>query len=177
MSDLVTRVGEAWPGRAPRRCGCCRASCPTTSCPAIEPTGAAIPIGIDEDTLSPVFLDFDSEPHFIVFGDTESGKSNLLRLIARGITTRCTPDQAQIISSTTGAACWARSPRAHQIGYVMSSVGAPGHRRATSRAALRERLAGIQVDPAAGEVPDVGTVRGCSCCSTTTTWSPPAATR
>ncbi len=135
-----------------RRCGCCRTSCPTHELPEIEPTGAAIPIGVDEDTLSPVFVDFDAEPHFIAIGDVESGKSNLLRLIARGITTRWTPDEAKIITFDYRRGLLGAITTAHQIGYVMNSVGAPDT-VASIGSALRERLTGIQVDPAAGEVP------------------------
>lgn len=44
-----------------------------------------VPIGIDENRLAPVHLDFSADPHFLVFGEGESGKSNFLRLLARGI--------------------------------------------------------------------------------------------
>ncbi|HEX3650865.1 MAG TPA: type VII secretion protein EccCb, partial [Pseudonocardiaceae bacterium] len=37
-----------------------------------------IPIGVNEEELAPVFLDFDAEPHFVAFADNESGKTNLL---------------------------------------------------------------------------------------------------
>ncbi len=44
-----------------------------------------IPIGIDEAELAPVYLDFDENPHFLIFGDTECGKTTLLRSIVNGI--------------------------------------------------------------------------------------------
>jgi S-DNA-T family DNA segregation ATPase FtsK/SpoIIIE len=56
-----------------------------------------IAIGVDESSLQPVFLDFDSDPHFVVFGDGETGKTALLRLLLRGITERYTPDRARIV--------------------------------------------------------------------------------
>src|SRR5262249_40129096 len=38
-----------------------------------------IPIGVNEDGLAPVFLDFDNDSHFYAFAEGESGKTNLLR--------------------------------------------------------------------------------------------------
>uniref|UniRef100_UPI002604542E type VII secretion protein EccCa n=1 Tax=Saccharomonospora sp. TaxID=33913 RepID=UPI002604542E len=43
-----------------------------------------IPIGVDEDELAPVYLDFNADPHFLAYADGESGKTNLLRQIVRG---------------------------------------------------------------------------------------------
>jgi ESX secretion system protein EccC len=59
--------------------------------------GHAIPIGVDEDGLNPIYLDFDAEPHFMAFMDGESGKTNLLRTIVRGILDRYTAKEAVII--------------------------------------------------------------------------------
>ncbi len=85
-------------------------TCPTTTCRR-SPHGRAIPIGVDEDTLSPVVVDFDAEPHFLVIGDVESGKSNLLRIDRARHHDRWTPARRRSSPSTTGAACSARSPR------------------------------------------------------------------
>ncbi|MEV6652762.1 type VII secretion protein EccCa [Streptomyces sp. NPDC051219] len=56
-----------------------------------------VAIGIDETNLEPVFVDFETDPFFLVFGESESGKTSLLRLIAKQITERYTPDQARIV--------------------------------------------------------------------------------
>ncbi len=58
---------------------------------------ALVPIGINEDELAPVYLDFDAEPHLMVFADSECGKTNLLRAVARGIMTNYTPKGAVIL--------------------------------------------------------------------------------
>ncbi len=60
-------------------------------------TGRAFPLGIAESDLKPVYLDFATDPHFLAFGDVESGKSNLLRTIANGIMARYPPQEAAII--------------------------------------------------------------------------------
>ncbi|MDT7801244.1 MAG: segregation ATPase FtsK/SpoIIIE, family [Actinomycetota bacterium] len=56
-----------------------------------------IPIGVNEEDLQPIYLDFNAEPHFYAFADGESGKTNLLRQIARGISERFTAKEALIL--------------------------------------------------------------------------------
>jgi S-DNA-T family DNA segregation ATPase FtsK/SpoIIIE len=58
---------------------------------------AGLPLGLAEDDLSAVPLDLAQEPHFIVFGETESGKTTVLRTILRGITERLEPSRALVI--------------------------------------------------------------------------------
>jgi S-DNA-T family DNA segregation ATPase FtsK/SpoIIIE len=152
VADIVTRVGAAWNGPVAPPVRLLPRELPYESLPPIRTAGAAIPIGVDEDTLSPVFVDFDTEPHFLVIGDVESGKSNLLRTVVRGITMRWSSDEAKIITFDYRRGLLGAITTPHQIGYVMNSVGAPDV-AANIAAALRDRLAGIQVDPVAGEVP------------------------
>ncbi|KJK57749.1 secretion protein EccC, partial [Saccharothrix sp. ST-888] len=56
-----------------------------------------VAIGVDETELAPVFLNFESDPLFVVFGESESGKSAVLRMLIKQITERYTPDQAGIV--------------------------------------------------------------------------------
>ena len=56
-----------------------------------------IAIGIDEAELAPVVLRFDAQPHLVVFGDSECGKTGLLRNIAQGIVENATPTECKII--------------------------------------------------------------------------------
>lgn len=57
-----------------------------------QPPG--VPIGLEEFRLDPVYIDLISAaPHFIVLGDTECGKTNLLRTWMRGLEQHYTPKQ------------------------------------------------------------------------------------
>lgn len=56
-----------------------------------------IAIGIDEAELAPVVLRFDAQPHLVVFGDSECGKTGLLRNIAQGIMEVATPAECKIV--------------------------------------------------------------------------------
>ncbi|MGC5410886.1 type VII secretion protein EccC, partial [Streptomyces sp. DT225] len=48
-----------------------------------------VPLGLDQSALAPVLLDlFGHDQHLLVLGDSECGKSNLLRAVAQGLTDR-----------------------------------------------------------------------------------------
>ena len=155
VAGMVKRVASAWAGPPAPDVRLLPADLAFTALPRVDMTRSAVPIGIDENTLSPVFADFDAEPHFIVIGDVESGKSNLLRIIARGITARYTPAEAKIITFDYRRGLLGAITTPHQIGYVMTSAAAPDMVNNIG-GALRERLAGIQVDPTSAEVPQWG---------------------
>ncbi|MCY0956907.1 type VII secretion protein EccCa [Streptomyces sp. H27-H5] len=55
--------------------------------PAVEPR--RVPIGLDQTALAPVLLDlFAHDQHLLVMGDSECGKTNLLKTIAAGLIER-----------------------------------------------------------------------------------------
>jgi S-DNA-T family DNA segregation ATPase FtsK/SpoIIIE len=57
-----------------------------------------VPVGVEELRLDPVCLDLaGADPHFIVLGDSESGKTNFLRLFLQGLTAGAQPDEAQVL--------------------------------------------------------------------------------
>ncbi|MEJ2854280.1 MULTISPECIES: type VII secretion protein EccCb [unclassified Saccharothrix] len=99
VQDAVTRISGAWSGpRAPA----------VRLLPDLLPyqdleaqvgarVGRRVPIGVQEADLSPVFLDFDADPHFMALADGEAGKTNMLRTIVRGIMSSYTPEDALIM--------------------------------------------------------------------------------
>lgn len=55
--------------------------------PVAEPR--RVPVGLDQSALAPVLLDlFGHDQHLLVLGDTECGKTNLLRAVAHGLVDR-----------------------------------------------------------------------------------------
>ncbi|MFE0460926.1 type VII secretion protein EccCa [Kitasatospora sp. NPDC058965] len=98
VAGLVEAVNAAWTGpRAPQ----------VRMLPAVL-DGHALPkgfehpergvaFGVDEVEMAPVFVNFETDPLFIVFGESESGKSAVLRMLIKQITERYTPDQAGIV--------------------------------------------------------------------------------
>ncbi|MCP3798851.1 type VII secretion protein EccCa [Allokutzneria sp. A3M-2-11 16] len=99
ISDAVAKISAAWRGRSAPPVRMLPDSFPYARLPGASPElpRHAIPIGIDEDELKPVYLDFESESHFVCFAEQESGKTNLLRTIVQGVVDRFTPKQARII--------------------------------------------------------------------------------
>jgi DNA segregation ATPase FtsK/SpoIIIE, S-DNA-T family len=96
-AELVTKVREAWPhDPAPRLRLLPRMLPDAELWQEVGPAPHGIAIGINEMRLAPVLLNTDTEPHLVVYGDSECGKTNLLRLIARTIVDRYTPDEAKV---------------------------------------------------------------------------------
>lgn len=56
-----------------------------------------IAIGLNEEELAPVVVDFDAQPLLVALADTECGKSGLLCNIAAGVMENATPEEAKII--------------------------------------------------------------------------------
>ncbi|WP_460393698.1 type VII secretion protein EccCa [Actinophytocola sediminis] len=99
VQDAVAKLNGAWRGRHAPKVRMLPELLPYEDLLAQDPHRGTklVPIGVDENALAPVYLDFDADPHFMAFMDGESGKTNLLRTIVRGITERYTPKQAVII--------------------------------------------------------------------------------
>ena len=87
--------------------------------PAERPA-RAVPLGVSEAKLEPEYLDFDEDPHFLVFGERESGKSSVLRTLIRGITEAYTPQQARIVVVDFRRALLGAAPESHQLAYCAS---------------------------------------------------------
>lgn len=58
---------------------------------------AKVAIGINEAELAPVVLDFDVQPHLVVLGDSECGKTGLLSNIACGLMDNASPQECRIV--------------------------------------------------------------------------------
>ncbi|WP_007024961.1 type VII secretion protein EccC [Saccharomonospora iraqiensis] len=97
--DAVSKVASAWQGRPAPKVRLLPDLMPYEELLAQDKyrDTKLIPIGVDEDELAPVYLDFNADPHFLAYADGESGKTNLLRQIVRGITERHTKQEAVII--------------------------------------------------------------------------------
>ncbi len=91
-----------------------------------------IAIGIDETRLEPVFVNFDTDPFFLVFGESESGKTNLLRLIAKQIGERYSPDEAKLVVGDYRRALLGSLPEEHLLEYAPMASSMQMHMEALS---------------------------------------------
>ncbi|MGC4804363.1 type VII secretion protein EccCa [Micromonospora sp. DT233] len=95
---LAEQVAAAWPSAPAPKVRLLPRKLPVTELARLVDRAApGLPIGVNESALAPVYLDLAGEPHLTIFGDAECGKTNLLRLIARGIVERYTPAQARLV--------------------------------------------------------------------------------
>ncbi len=83
-----------------------------------------VALGWNEAALAPVWHDFSSTAHLTVLGDTESGKTNLLRLVARAITQRYTPEEAKIVLVDLRRELYDVVPQEFRRGYAVSAAAA-----------------------------------------------------
>ncbi|ASR34118.1 type VII secretion protein EccC [Prauserella marina] len=99
VADAVVKIKSAWQGRPAPQVRLLPELIVYDELLAQDPKRDTrmVPIGVNEDELAPLYLDFDADPHFLAYADGESGKTNLLRQIVRGITARYTKKEAVII--------------------------------------------------------------------------------
>ncbi len=81
-----------------------------------------VPIGIDEAELDPVSLDFAEQAHFLVFGDTECGKTALLESICTSLVEANTPSQVKLILADYRRTMLGTVDTDHLAGYAASQA-------------------------------------------------------
>lgn len=146
-ADLVERIAAAWPGAAAPQVRLLPAEVPLGALPGVaEQPGRAIPLGINESDLKPAYVDFAADPHLLVFGDVESGKTNLLRVLIRGIVERYRPSEAAIIVADYRRSLLEVVPQEYLIGYGGSEPVLSGL-LAEVEQAMQLRLPGPDVTP------------------------------
>jgi S-DNA-T family DNA segregation ATPase FtsK/SpoIIIE len=143
VAETVSAISEAWHGPVAPRVRMLPLLVPYEDLP---PVGArprlGIPLGVDETRLEPVYLDFNADPHFLMFGEGECGKTSVLRTIIRGIAETYTPDEARILLVDYRRTLLGAMPESHQLAYCAS-----GGAVAAAVAEVRPFLDGRQPGP------------------------------
>jgi S-DNA-T family DNA segregation ATPase FtsK/SpoIIIE len=81
-------------------------------------------LGVNEKELAPVGLDADAEPHWLVFGDGQSGKSAALRTYVHEVMRTRTPKQAQIAIVDYRRSLLGEVPDEYLLNYLTSAAQA-----------------------------------------------------
>ncbi|MDT0318749.1 type VII secretion protein EccCa [Streptomyces millisiae] len=97
VQDLVRRVAEAWHGPRAPRVRLLPATWDPAELPEARTRRPGVAIGVEGNRLEPVLLVPGEDPGLIVVGDSESGKTGLLRAVARQVVARNTPQEAKIV--------------------------------------------------------------------------------
>ncbi|GLY46810.1 type VII secretion protein EccC [Lentzea sp. NBRC 102530] len=103
-------------------------------------------LGLEDVNLGPEWHDFDASPHLLIYGDAESGKTNLLKHIARSIVAHHTTDEARIMFGDFRRELGSSIPAEHQLEYA---VGAEALTKSIAGAAsvLEKRIPGPEISP------------------------------
>ncbi|HEY8474903.1 MAG TPA: type VII secretion protein EccCb, partial [Natronosporangium sp.] len=145
---LVAAVARAWPGPPAPRVRLLPADLPYADLDLAADGGnpLALPVGVGEIDLRQVAVDFATDPHFLLFGDVESGKSSFLRALAATITRRMAPEQARIILVDYRRSLLGAVPESHLIGYGIDATTTAGLVEQLA-SALQHRLPGPAITP------------------------------
>jgi S-DNA-T family DNA segregation ATPase FtsK/SpoIIIE len=114
---VVKAVATNWTGPVAPRVRLLPQSLPYAEMEPTAGTGLRLPIGISEADLQPVEIDFASDPHFLLFGDAECGKSSFLRALATSVMRRFTPEEARLILVDYRRSLMDLPESEHRIGY------------------------------------------------------------
>ena len=96
VQKLVTAVRDAWPGPPGPKLRLLPTLITEEEVRRLAPTASTMLLGINERALAPVGLDLDRDPHLLIFGNGQSGKSALLRTYMSEVTRLYTPENAQL---------------------------------------------------------------------------------
>ncbi len=88
-----------------------------------------LPIGVADD-LTPATIDFMSDVHLVAFGESECGKSTMLRQVATSIAQRYEPDEAKILIVDPRRSLLGSVTTPHLIGNVNSLAQVPDYMNA-----------------------------------------------
>nr|WSW65651.1 type VII secretion protein EccCb [Streptomyces sp. NBC_00995] len=121
-SALCTAVDKTWTGPRAPDVRLLPAVLPASELPRGD--GDPMPgvaFAVEERRHQPVHVDFAAEPFFLVYGDGESGKTSLLRLLAHQLAARYTPDQARLVVVDYRRSLLGSLPETHLMKYVPSA--------------------------------------------------------
>ncbi|MFF3747562.1 type VII secretion protein EccCa [Streptomyces kronopolitis] len=89
---------------------------------ASETPDLGFAVGLDEATYAPAYINFDTDPLLVIYGESESGKSTLLRLLARRLAERHEPREALVIVGDYRRALHGQLPQGHVLHYAPASA-------------------------------------------------------
>jgi S-DNA-T family DNA segregation ATPase FtsK/SpoIIIE len=101
---------------------------------------------LDEQRLAPVWHDFGVVPHLMVFGDSETGKTNMLRLAIRAVLARYRPDEARILLADPSRSLLQTVPEQFRAGFAVDSE-ALANLAQQAAASVGSRVPGPDITP------------------------------
>ncbi|MCW2792211.1 MAG: cell division protein FtsK/SpoIIIE [Nocardioides sp.] len=149
VDDLIKRVAAAWQGPPGPKLRLLPERIDLDDVreqAALAEGDLSLLIGISEKELAPVALDVDAEPHLLIFGDGQSGKSAVLRTYVKEIMRTRSPKEAQIVVVDYRRSLLGEVPEEYLLNYLTSATQAqPAIRDLATY--LENRIPGPDVTP------------------------------
>ncbi|MDT0304701.1 type VII secretion protein EccCa [Streptomonospora wellingtoniae] len=150
VGDIVTRVTDAW-GEGPKAPAVrtLPAILHARDLPASKLTkdgGLKVSLGVEGRRMKPFWHDFSTAPHMIVVGDTETGKTTLVRHITNAIRKHYDAETARVVVVDQRRQLFDAVPREMQLGYAVTNESMQEMMQAAA-GAMRERLPGPDITP------------------------------
>ncbi|WP_431676443.1 type VII secretion protein EccCa [Kitasatospora sp. KL5] len=146
VADLVDAVAAHWSGPRAPEVRMLPLSVDAAALPAPEGR-LRVPIGLADTTVAPLWHDFEETPHLLVVGDSEAGKTNLLKLVTNAVTTAYTPDQARIMLVDYRRGLQDAVPAEYRLGHAVA-VDVLRQIVAGAARAMANRVPGADLPPA-----------------------------
>ena len=147
VTAMVEAVAQAWPGEPVPSVRMLPARLPYLALPPTDdPRGLALTVGIAEQDLAPIKLDFRSDAHLLLFGDVDAGKTTFLRTVARRLGDSYTPEQVGVVVIDHRRGLLGEVSADHLVGYG-SDLSTTSGVLTDLAARLRDRLPGPEVTP------------------------------
>ncbi|WP_280683176.1 type VII secretion protein EccCa [Kitasatospora sp. MAA19] len=119
VAGLVEAVNDHWTGPRAPQVRMLPLMLEAAALPAAEGR-LRVPLGLEDRQIAPLWHDFEETPHLTVIGDSESGKTNLLRLLINGITTGYSPAEARIMLIDFRRGLFDSVPEEYRLGYAVA---------------------------------------------------------
>ncbi|MFI9080818.1 type VII secretion protein EccCa [Streptomyces sioyaensis] len=89
---------------------------------ASETPDLGFAVGLDETALAPAYVNFETDPLLVIYGESESGKTALLRLLTRRLAERHQPHEALVIVGDYRRALHGQLPENHVLHYAPAAA-------------------------------------------------------
>ncbi|MFE9426025.1 type VII secretion protein EccCa [Kitasatospora sp. NPDC006697] len=119
VADLVDALADHWPGRRAPEVRMLPLVLDAAELPAPEGR-LRVPLGLEDTEIAPLWHDFEESPHLLVVGDSESGKTNLLKQMIRSVVTGYSPSEARIMLVDYRRGLYDAVPEEYRLGYAVA---------------------------------------------------------
>ncbi|WP_017587172.1 type VII secretion protein EccC [Nocardiopsis ganjiahuensis] len=150
IGEIITRVKDAWDGPEAPPVRTLPAMLRAAELPASDLAGTSgvlrVPLGLESRRMQPFWQDFGATPHLLVVGDTESGKTNLVRHITNAIRSHYGPTEARVVLGDQRRKLYDAVPKEMQLGYGVTGDSVREMMQAAAQA-MQVRMPGPEITP------------------------------